>query len=172
MINIERQPNGWIIEVANWSEYQGEKDTPKANQKLIKDESKANAYNKKERNKEIKNNIISTNVDNNSEETSLAVVEEFWNKEINAMLDLLKKAVWLSDFKDSNTWQRRYTKNIMELTKKIWKEEFLFRLKSILQDEFKAKNCNKLAYLYGELKSYIHSPVVEKKNKKVSDIIF
>ena len=38
MINIERRPNGGIIEVYNWCDYQGKIDTPKGNQKGIRRE--------------------------------------------------------------------------------------------------------------------------------------
>lgn len=93
--------------------------------------------------------------------------KEFWNQEINKALEFLKKAVWLTDFKDTQQWQRRYASHIIRIKWEIWDDEFKHRLKSILQDEFKAKNCNKLKYLYWELKSFIHSPVVETEGNRV-----
>jgi len=59
MINIERRPNGGIIEVYNWCDYQGKIDTPKGNQKGIRRESEGNAINKNERMKEDNTNVLS-----------------------------------------------------------------------------------------------------------------
>lgn len=60
-----------------------------------------------------------------------------------------------------------YGKHFLNLGKNIGKEEFTNRLKIILQDPFKAKNSNKLAYLYKEIKSFIHSPIIKKKSTVV-----
>lgn len=90
-------------------------------------------------------------------------IETFWKDEINLMQWFLRQAVWLDKFKDSK--ERWYVTHCYNLMKKIGKEEFQIRLKEILSDPFKAKNCNKLAYLYWELKSYIHTPVIEPKQK-------
>lgn len=87
----------------------------------------------------------------------------YWNEELNMMQWYLRKAVWVTQFKDSK--ERWYVQHCYNLLKKIWREEFEIRLKAILEDDFKSKNCNKLAYLYWEIKSYIHSPVVEQKQK-------
>jgi hypothetical protein len=105
--------------------------------------------------------IISTIVDTKQ----VSVVEEFGKDEINIMQKFLRQAVWVSAFKDSK--ERWYVTHCYNLMKKIGKQEFQFRLKEILSDPFKAKNSNKLAYLYWEIKSYIHSPVVEEKKPKV-----
>jgi len=85
-------------------------------------------------------------------------------EELNMMQWYLRKAVWVTQFKD--TKERWYVQHCYNLLKKIGREEFEIRLKEILSDQFKAKNCNKLAYLYWELKSYIHSPVVQVANKR------
>lgn len=86
--------------------------------------------------------------------------------EINDTLDFLKKIIWVSDFKESQKMQRIFWKHIFNLWQKIWKEDFVFRLKNILKDSFKAKNCNSLKYLYSELKAFIHSPLVEVEPEK------
>lgn len=91
----------------------------------------------------------------------IAIQEHFWKDEINMMQAFLRQAVWLTAFKDSK--ERWYVSHCYNLMKKIGKNEFNFRLEAILSDQFKVKNCNKLAYLYGEMKSFIHSPVVEAK---------
>lgn len=85
---------------------------------------------------------------------------EYWNKEINLTLEFLRKTVWVTDFKESVALQRRYAKHIFNLKEKIGKEDLKIRLQEILSDSFKSKNCNKLEYLYWELKSYIHSPII------------
>lgn len=106
---------------------------------------------------------------NHLEEESIknsAGAEIFWNEEINNILAFLKKIIWVSDFKESQKMQRIYWKNILNLWKKIWKEDFQFRLKNILEDGFKAKNCNSLGFLYKELKAFIHSPVVPVEQKR------
>lgn len=90
--------------------------------------------------------------------------ETYWKEELNLMQWYLRKAVWVTQFKDSK--ERWYVQHCYNLLKKIWREEFEIRLKAILEDDFKSKNCNKLAYLYWEIKSYIHSPVVESKQKQ------
>ena len=91
--------------------------------------------------------------------------ESYGNSDINKTLTYISKAVWCTTFKESQAQQRIYWKHLFNLWKNIWIEEFNNRLKEILSDPFKAKNCNKLAYLYGELKSYIHSPVVEPQRR-------
>ena len=97
------------------------------------------------------------------EKTVEIVKETYWKEELNLMQWYLRKAVWVTQFKDSK--ERWYVQHCYSLLKKIWREEFETRLKEILSDQFKAKNCNKLQYLYWELKSYIHSPVVEPEQK-------
>lgn len=104
-------------------------------------------------------------------EVTTSEITEYWKKEINETLEMLRKAVWVTDFKESIQWQRRYAKNIFDLWSSIWREEFIDRLKAILSDKFKAQNCNKLAYLYGELKSYIHSPIVSTENERKIRVI-
>lgn len=91
--------------------------------------------------------------------------KEYGNKDINAMLWLLKKLVWCTTFSESEQWQRNYAKHMLTLWSKIGKEEFMHRLEWILSDSFKLKNCNKLKYLYKEMKAYIHSPVVPQNTK-------
>lgn len=119
--------------------------------------------------KNTKDNITSINntSNNNSKElqkteVSLELNENlnYWDKEINAVLDLLYRWVWIDDFKESKKWQRIYWKHLVSFIKSKWKEEFIKRLKLILEDDFKIKNCNSIKYLYSELKSFIHSPIV------------
>lgn len=109
--------------------------------------------------------VISSKED---KEQALVLQETFWNNEINLMQKFLRQAVWVTQFKDSK--ERWYVTHCYNLMTKIGKEEFQYRLKTILKDEFKSKNCNKLSYLYWELKAFIHSPVVETEQKWKSKI--
>ena len=115
-------------------------------------------------------------VDNNSANI-IKEKEEYWNPKINEALAFLKKTVWVDDFKEPEKRKRQIAKHIVQLHERIGSEDFKERLKAILSDSFKAKNCNSLNYLYSEIKSYIHSPVVEQnysKDKKynVAPVIF
>jgi len=122
---------------------------------------------------------ITETVSKDTGEQALEVIEdkkiekkEYWDTDINKTLSYMSKAVWCTTFKESQAQQRIYWKHLFNLWKEIWLEEFNFRLETILSDQFKAKNCNKLAYLYWELKSFIHSPVVKMKEKEsVMDIV-
>ena len=102
---------------------------------------------------------------------SYAADEEYWNPEINNMLSFLKKIIWVSDFKESKKMQRIMGKNILNLWKKIWKEEFQIRMKNILENDFKAQNCNSLSFLFKELKAFIHSPILSKQQKSFENAL-
>lgn len=109
---------------------------------------------------------------NSSTPAVVEVVEEFWDKEINAILKLLCKAVWIDEFKESQARQRIYWRHFVNWIKKNGKQEFLDRLTWILSDGFKAKNANSIAYLYNEIKSFIHSPVVTPVDSNKKPITF
>lgn len=96
------------------------------------------------------NNIISKDIIEQSSE-----IVEYWNKIINNGLLYFKQKIWISDFKENRKIQWMRMKNIMQLSNKIWKHELLKRLNSILDDDFKLKNCNSINYLYKELKAFI-----------------
>ncbi len=117
----------------------------------------------------------STQLENSSKEEweqALEVIEiekeikEYWDQDINKTISYLSKMVWCTTFRETQKQQRIYWKHLFNLWKQLWADEFNFRLKEILSDHFKAKNCNKLAYLYWEIKSYIHSPIIEPKPKQ------
>ena len=111
------------------------------------------------REEDKKNNIISKEI------------TEFGNSDITKILEFLKKSVGVSDFKESKQYQRNFGKHLHSLLGKFGKEEFVKRLNSILSDSFKSKNCNSIRYLYGDLKSVIHSPIIRKSgNLAVADL--
>lgn len=118
------------------------------------------------------NNITSININSKelqkkNESLDIKDSNDYWDKEINYVLNLLYKWVWIDDFKESKKWQRVYWKHFVNFIKKRWKEEFIKRLKIILEDDFKVKNCNSIKYLYWEIKSFIHSPLVWVNAEKV-----
>nr|DAP93333.1 MAG TPA: hypothetical protein [Caudoviricetes sp.] len=79
------------------------------------------------------------------------------------MLAFLKNTVGCDKFKDYSEWQE--AGRFLRLAEKLGKEQFLYRLEKILEDPFKAKNSNKLAYLRKEIEAFIHSPIIPKTEK-------
>jgi len=93
----------------------------------------------------------------------------YGNQEINKVLDTLKLATGMDDFKEPQKLQRQYGLHLTNLLKKIGKEEFRKRLNSILADDFKQKNCNSLKYIYGQLKAHIDPRNIKKIKAPVID---
>lgn len=87
--------------------------------------------------------------------------KEYGNSDINKTLAFLTKHIWCDTFAESQKLQRQYAKHILNLWKEIWAEEMKYRIDKILEDKFKAKNSNKIAFIYKELKSFIHAPETE-----------
>lgn len=88
------------------------------------------------------------------------------NKDITLVLQFLKKVIGISAFADSAN-ERNIGKHMVGLIKNIGKDEFIYRLEKILDDDFKRKNCNRIKYLYGELKAFIKP----KTSQTISDHI-
>ena len=145
-----------IVKLLNWDAYNWiETQTEsKKNTRRTREETKQEWKQWEEWKEDISKDIWSTDLALESE-------KEYWNTEINQILLLLRQTVWCDDFTESQQWQRRYWKHFLNLWSKIWNDEFWKRLQWILSDKFKYKNCNSLKYLYDQMKSYIHSPVVE-----------
>lgn len=145
-----------IVKLLNWDAYNWiETQTEsKKNTRRTREETKQEWKQWEEWKEDISKDIWSTDLTLESE-------KEYWNTEINQILLLLRQTVWCDDFTESQQWQRRYWKHFLNLWSKIWNDEFWKRLQWILSDKFKSKNCNSLKYLYDQMKSYIHSPVVE-----------
>lgn len=91
--------------------------------------------------------------------------KKFGNKEVNEMLTSLKAAIGISAFVDSAI-ERNMAKHCVNLMKEIGPEEFGRRLKYLLSDPFMQKNCNKIKYVYNNIKGWI-----EPKSKSVGVII-
>lgn len=86
--------------------------------------------------------------------------KEYGNKEINQVLQYMRTSFRREDFKESQKYQRIYGQNLLNLSKKIGKEEFKKRCLDLIRDEFKLKNCGSLKFIYSELKS---QPVKKKE---------
>jgi phage replication O-like protein O len=79
----------------------------------------------------------------------------YGNAEINNMLLALKGKIQIDSFADSQKWERIYAKHCYTLLEKIGSTEFARRLDIILEDDFKHKNCNKIKYVYEQVKGFI-----------------
>jgi len=77
---------------------------------------------------------------------------KYGNENINKILIALKETIGIDAFADSRI-ERNIGKHIANLLEKIGSEEFRRRLDFVLNDDFRRKNCNRIKYLYGELKS-------------------
>jgi phage replication O-like protein O len=80
---------------------------------------------------------------------------EYGKTEINQMLKALKNHIGIDDFADAQRWQRIYAKHCYGLIVKIGVREFEKRLDHLLEDPFTAKNCNKIKFIYNNIKGYI-----------------
>ena len=104
------------------------------------------------------NNNINTNIKtvDESEESFMKkdTTKSYGQKEINQIIFALKKELGITDFADSNI-ERYIATHMLTLGSRIGGEEFSKRLKSITEDPFKRKNCNRIKYLYNEMKAYI-----------------
>lgn len=79
----------------------------------------------------------------------------YGNVEINGMLSALKARVGIDDFADTSKWSRVYAKNCLSLMHNLGKPEFIRRLDKLLEDDFHRKNCNKVKYIYYNIKGFI-----------------
>lgn len=83
-----------------------------------------------------------------------AARKSYGNESINAVLVALKEAVGIEAFVDSSI-ERNMGKHLVDLIGKIGEEEFRRRLDILLTDSFHHKNCNKIKYIYNQIKGFI-----------------
>ena len=83
---------------------------------------------------------------------------QYGNIEINKMLEALKGKVGIRAFVDSSI-ERNMAKHCVNLIGKIGNAEFVRRLDALLADSFHRKNCNKIKYIYNNLKGFIEPNV-------------
>lgn len=84
-------------------------------------------------------------------------------KKIRAdFLKSLRNALKIAKFKDENEWTEAW--RMKTLFDNLWKEVFVYRMKTILSDSFKLKNCNRLSYLRKEIESFINLEIPTNSN--------
>jgi hypothetical protein len=167
----------------NWSKAKTKQEESKteANEKQNGSENEANekqSESKREGKEKEKDKVKDKDKDKVKElstiveEQALEATQKYWKKEITEALSFLSTTIWIDEFKEPIAKQRQYANHIVKLVEKIWKEEFIWRLKGVLSDSFKKKNCNSIAYLYRELKSYIHEEksLVPTEDKVINSI--
>ena len=151
-----------ILTLNNWASYNTPDDKPSTNKWQTKDKPSTTTNKEYKEYKEYKENNITISKDIGEQAIdSVEENKEYWNKEINKTLLFLQKHIGCDTFSESQKLQRQYAKHILNLWKQIGSEEMKHRLDEILSDKFKAKNANKLAYIYKELKSFIRAPEKE-----------
>lgn len=150
-----------LIFILNYEKYQSEdttEDTTEGQQKIQQKNTNKNVKN-------VKNDKNNTNV---SKDT-LCVAHENTktlktfsdgkpdprNAEIQNLLIALKNKIGISEFADCRKWERIYARNLLLLLKNLGKDEFVRRLDLILSDPFKHKNCNKIRFVYEQIKGFI-----------------
>lgn len=112
-----------------------------------------NIESKKEEKEKVKKEENKINSKTNVLE--LAKPTEHGNEEVNKMIQALKVKVGIDDFADTGKWTRLYAKHCVTLMKQISKDEFVRRLDRLLEDDFHQKNCNKIKYIYYNIKGFI-----------------
>lgn len=95
------------------------------------------------------------------EKSSAKKEKEFGNKEINEMLLALKGKVGVSAFVDSNI-ERFMANHCLRLMRSLGRNEFVRRLNYLLLDPFHQKNCNKIKYVYNNIKGFIEPNIASK----------
>jgi len=83
------------------------------------------------------------------------------DENITLLIVALKSAIGIVAFVDSRI-ERNMARHCLSLIRKIGKDEFKRRLEGLLSDNFHAKNCNKIRYVYNNIKGW-KEPEVESR---------
>jgi len=81
-------------------------------------------------------------------------VVAYGNKDVSNMILALKEKAGVTTFVDSSM-ERNMAKHCVNLMGKLGKDEFVRRFEFLLADDFHAKNCNKIRYIYNNIKGFI-----------------
>ncbi len=92
------------------------------------------------------------------ETTKQPVRKKQTREDISLMLSYLRSRIGIESFVDS-AMERNFGKHIIGLVGKIGKDEFLRRLDCLLEDDFHRKNCNKIKYVYNNIKGFIEPTI-------------
>lgn len=152
-----------LITITNWNQYQ---QNEQQNEQQMSSKRAANEQ-QMSTIKESKNDKEGNNFNNNSltENQQVEQKKEYGNKEINKMLEALKTKIGITAFVDSAI-ERNMAKHCIGLLSKIGKDEFVRRLDGLLADSFHQKNCNKIKYIYNNIKGWIE-PTPTLKGKTI-----
>ncbi len=90
--------------------------------------------------------------------------QTFGNEDVNKMLTALKEKIGIEAFVDSRI-ERNMAKHCVNLIGKIGKELFVARLDTLLGNSFTAQHCNKIKFVYNNIKGF-------KAKKKLKKLIF
>jgi len=136
-----------LITINNWNEYQQseQQNEQQMNSKRTASEQQVNT-NKNEK-KEKKERRKSSNEDLSAPGRSLE------RSDVTEMVDALKATVGIDAFVDSGI-ERNMARHCVGLMEKIGRKEFGRRLNVLLADDFHAKNCNKIKYIYNNIKGF------------------
>lgn len=152
-IRQQKSNKNRLITIIQWEKCQQKEQ--QTDNKVTTNRQQSDTYKK---GKNVKN-------DDNVKKTLTKVNEpmaSYGNEDVNKVLEALKLKVGISDFADSQKWQRIHGKNIHNLLVKIGREEFSRRLDIILKDSFKHKRCNEIKYIYEQLKGFIEPNISSK----------
>lgn len=111
----------------------------------------------------VSNTVINTV--SNTVKTEPIPPKKYGNQDVNLMLKAMKSKIGITHFVDSSI-ERNIAKHLVVLLHKIGKEEFLLRLEYLLNDNFHIKNCNKIKYIYNNLKGFL--PTTKQNNNHIT----
>lgn len=153
MITLVKRPRGNLITVLQYAKYQDPKNYEQTNERTKneprtdQEQTSGDLSISKEREERKKENI--------SKDIESKDSESYGNQDINKLLEFLKDQLGLTDFKESQKVQRQYGQHLVNLAKKIGKDEFIDRLKGLANNEFHLKNLGSLKYMYKNIKGYV-----------------
>lgn len=151
-----------LITINNWNEYQ---ENAQQNAQPVHNNctTTAQQLHTKQEDKELKNinykdTIVSSadavdEKENNVEKVEVKKTDKR-DPMISKMILALKGKVGIDAFVDS-TIERNIAKHCCGLMEKLGKDEFVRRLDCLLADKFHQKNCNKIKYIYNNIKGFI-----------------
>lgn len=96
-----------------------------------------------------------------SPEPENKIKPEYGNKEVNQMLLALRAKIGIQAFVDSRV-ERFIAAHCVNLMEKIGVQEFGRRLDILLNDSFHHNNCNKIKYVYNQIKGWIEPKTSQK----------
>lgn len=79
--------------------------------------------------------------------------KEYGNTKINILDTVLKKECSVIQWRETESWQRRYLFNLVRLADKLGHQEFLARVNFMRKDAFHRQKLGSLEYLYRTIRS-------------------